>query len=439
MEEKKRNDQTGYDIRDISIWYDAFGLTYRLGKGDYLIMGIDKGSSLILNKKDFVIYSTDTDFNNIVNSGIDAADLFLERNGNHRDSVRPHTVRCNSKETLRLLMSIYAQNPLNKSLDDSEECIKTNEIEVKSLRRADPQILFNKLKALRLLISREESIPAFCVFSDKVLFDLADIQPMTKSGMLEINGVGETKYIKYGERFLNVIRECCYKNENKNESIIRQKDDKAGNLIHDQNSVITSKPKAIIKKNDPQPLISEKNSKLEKKKREQYTLNGEIYYLIRGRWVNSHFTSVSKEEMYKLNSLRVKDLNFDNIEPSELIKMAQEMKDSEDYIYSKRLFETLFEKCDEKEVVRSILSRYTSILRNLEQPKEAIEIAEKYISKYGNYVYTPALFTSLAGAYCDLGDPVEARKKANIANAMSGGNAGIELQSVYARIKAMEY
>ena len=438
MEEKKRNVQTGYDIRDISIWYDAFGLTYRLGKGDYLIMGIDKGSSLNLNKKDFVIYSTDTDFNNIVNSGITADDLFLERNGNQRDSVRPHTVRCNSKETLRQLMSIYAQNPLNKSLDELEECIKTNEMEAESSRRADPQIIFNKLKALRLLISREESIPAFCVFPDKVLFDLADKQPTTQLGMLEINGVGETKYIKYGERFLNVIREYCYKNENKNESIILQNDDKAGNLIHDQNRVITSKPKAIIKKNNPQPLISEKTSKPGKKKREQYILNGEIYYLIRGRWVNSHFTSVSKEEMYKLNSLRVKDLNFDNIEPSELIKMAQEMKDSEDYIYSKRLFETLFEKCDEKEVVRSILSRYTSILRNLEQPQKAIEVAEKYISIYGKYVYSPALFTSLAGAYCDLGDLVEARKNANIANAMSGGNAGIELQSVYARIRAME-
>lgn len=30
----KINESTGYNIRDISIWYDAFGLTYNLGKGD---------------------------------------------------------------------------------------------------------------------------------------------------------------------------------------------------------------------------------------------------------------------------------------------------------------------------------------------------------------------------------------------------------------------
>lgn len=98
----------------------------------------------------------------------------------------------------------------------------------------------------------------------------------------------------------------------------------------------------------------------------------------------------------------------------------------------------ILEKCDDREVVRNILSRYTSILRNLEQSEKAIEVAEKYISLYGKYVYTPALFTSLAGAYCDIGDYVEARKKANVAKAMSGENASLELINVYARIKSME-
>jgi len=116
MERHKINKQTGYDIRDISIWYDAYGITYNLGKGDYLIMGRSKGSSLNLNVNDFVIYSTDKDFNNIVKADIDANDLVLERNGNERDQARPNVVRCNSKETLRLLINIYAQNPDNREI-----------------------------------------------------------------------------------------------------------------------------------------------------------------------------------------------------------------------------------------------------------------------------------------------------------------------------------
>ena len=431
METRKVNEKTGYDIRDISIWYDAFGITYKLGKGDYLIMGVDRGSSLNLNKSDFVIYSTDIDFQNIVNAGIIADDLSIEENGNLRDHVRPHTIRCNSKDTLRLLMNVYAQNPLNR-LSNKENNSEINVIVSESSNNSNPQVLFDKLKALRLVISREESIPAYCVFHDKVLFELAEKQPTTKLGMLDISGVGENKYVRFGERFLDVIREFNHIDDNVLKSEIEYDNNR---LV--SNSTIANKPRVIVN-NSPQQSMNEESNKPVKKKREQYTLDGEIFYLMNGKWVNSHFTSVSKEEMYRLNAIRIKNLNFDNIETSELIKMAQEMKDSEDYIFSKKLFETLFEKCDEKEVVRSILSRYTSILRKLDQPKEAIEVAEKYIFMYGEYVYTPSLFTSLAGAYCDIGDPVEARKKANKANAMCGGNAGIELQSVYARIKAME-
>ena len=442
MGDRKVNSKTGYDIRDISIWYDAYGLSYRLGKGDYLIMGIDKGSSLNLNIGDFVIYSTDTDFYNIVKAGIKADDLILVKDGNSRDQVRPHTVRCNSKETLRLLMPIYAQNPSNREwpIEEDHKTVVYNE---DSSNKKNSKVLFERLKALRLDISREESLPAFCVFSNEVLVDLADKQPITKLDMLNIKGIGESKYIKYGERFLDVIRNF------KKQGMSEQEDPKVKydyNPMHEvstrqqiQNQLSRSnKPVATLKKTQQDSIKKIAKTSSVKKKREQYTMDDETYYLMNGKWVDSQFTTVSKEEMYKLNAIRIKNINFDDIEISKLIKMAQEMKDSDDYIFSKKLFDTIFERCSDKEVVRSILSRYTSILRNLEQPEEAIEVAEKYISLYGKYVYTPALFTSLAGAYCDIGDYVEARKKANVAKAMSGENASLELINVYARIKSME-
>ena len=110
----KVNKETGYDIRDISIWYDAFGITYNLGKGDYLIMGKEDGSSLNLNVKDFVIYTRDDDYKNIEDARLDADDLIMIKNGNQRDQVRPNTIRCNSKDTLRRLLEIYAINPENR-------------------------------------------------------------------------------------------------------------------------------------------------------------------------------------------------------------------------------------------------------------------------------------------------------------------------------------
>lgn len=67
--------------------------------------------------------------------------------------------------------------------------------------------LFDKLKELRLEIARAEKIPPYIVFNDKTLIDMCAKMPTTKSDMLDVSGVGENKYGKYGERFIAVIKE----------------------------------------------------------------------------------------------------------------------------------------------------------------------------------------------------------------------------------------
>ena len=67
--------------------------------------------------------------------------------------------------------------------------------------------LFERLKKLRLEIAREESMPPYIIFSDKTLIDMAAKMPSSKSEMLDVSGVGENKFAKYGERFLEVIEE----------------------------------------------------------------------------------------------------------------------------------------------------------------------------------------------------------------------------------------
>ena len=67
--------------------------------------------------------------------------------------------------------------------------------------------LFDKLKELRLEIARAEKIPPYIVFNDKTLIDMCAKMPTTKTDMLNVSGVGENKYGKYGERFIAVIKE----------------------------------------------------------------------------------------------------------------------------------------------------------------------------------------------------------------------------------------
>lgn len=66
--------------------------------------------------------------------------------------------------------------------------------------------LFEKLRALRLEIARQEKVPPYIVFSDKTLVQMCILKPQDRTEMLRVSGVGEMKYAKYGERFLEVLR-----------------------------------------------------------------------------------------------------------------------------------------------------------------------------------------------------------------------------------------
>ena len=78
--------------------------------------------------------------------------------------------------------------------------------------------LFEKLRALRLEIAREESMPPYIIFSDKTLIDMANKVPTSKEELLKVSGVGENKYMKYGKRFLSLIEEYIEDNPELNQN-----------------------------------------------------------------------------------------------------------------------------------------------------------------------------------------------------------------------------
>jgi len=69
--------------------------------------------------------------------------------------------------------------------------------------------MFEKLRELRMEIAREEKVPPYLVFSDKTLVHMCVEKPADRAGMLSVSGVGEYKYEKYGERFLEEIQKLC--------------------------------------------------------------------------------------------------------------------------------------------------------------------------------------------------------------------------------------
>lgn len=66
--------------------------------------------------------------------------------------------------------------------------------------------LFEKLRQLRLEIAKEENMPPYIIFSDKTLVDMCAKKPGNKNEMMQVSGVGENKYQRYGQRFIEAMK-----------------------------------------------------------------------------------------------------------------------------------------------------------------------------------------------------------------------------------------
>ena len=73
--------------------------------------------------------------------------------------------------------------------------------------------LFQKLYVKRKEIGDEEDIPAFFVFHESNLKEMASRLPQTEEAFLEIPGVGPSKLERYGGAFLQIIRAHCQERE----------------------------------------------------------------------------------------------------------------------------------------------------------------------------------------------------------------------------------
>ena len=67
--------------------------------------------------------------------------------------------------------------------------------------------LYEALRSLRTELAKAESVPAYVVFSNAALADMAVKRPENMVEFLEVSGVGEYKTARYGRTFLKVIRE----------------------------------------------------------------------------------------------------------------------------------------------------------------------------------------------------------------------------------------
>lgn len=95
---------------------------------------------------------------------------------------------------------LFAQDPVYMSVPAEVKPKKKKN----SVTQADDDLL-TLLKALRFRLAREAKVPAYIIFSNATLQDMAAKAPRNMAAFLEVNGVGQYKAEQYGKAFLSAI------------------------------------------------------------------------------------------------------------------------------------------------------------------------------------------------------------------------------------------
>jgi ATP-dependent DNA helicase RecQ len=66
--------------------------------------------------------------------------------------------------------------------------------------------LWERLRGLRLEVAKKLGLPAYVIFHDKTLKEMALLRPTTRDALLQITGIGEKKAERYGALFLEAIQ-----------------------------------------------------------------------------------------------------------------------------------------------------------------------------------------------------------------------------------------
>ncbi|WP_293716257.1 DNA helicase RecQ [Stenotrophomonas sp. UBA7606] len=73
--------------------------------------------------------------------------------------------------------------------------------------QAEDLALFNALRGLRAELAREQNVPAFVIFHDSTLRNIAEQRPTSIDALGRVGGIGGSKLARYGERLVEIVRE----------------------------------------------------------------------------------------------------------------------------------------------------------------------------------------------------------------------------------------
>ncbi len=106
------------------------------------------------------------------------------------------------------MVDVAMTKTVNKKVPRTPSPSRTTSYGTKTVPTDYDPVLFEELRTLRKHLSDKLKVPAYIVFGDKTLQEMAIYFPQTRDTFLTLNGVGAQKLTKFGDQFLTVI--CRY-------------------------------------------------------------------------------------------------------------------------------------------------------------------------------------------------------------------------------------
>ncbi|MCB9267772.1 MAG: HRDC domain-containing protein [Lewinellaceae bacterium] len=89
-----------------------------------------------------------------------------------------------------------------KYLDEYSAGEKKEKVDYRELLDEPSFSRFSEMRKIRKQVAEEEAIPAYAVFTNEELAELAKIEGLTEARMKSVKGIGQKKVEKYGHHFL---------------------------------------------------------------------------------------------------------------------------------------------------------------------------------------------------------------------------------------------
>ena len=113
-----------------------------------------------------------------------------------------------------------------KGLQERESFDRSNRPDYREILPPEEFERFRVLRDVRKKLAEEESVPPYAIFLDTNLAELSKLREVDETSLRKVKGFGEKKYVRFGVRFLELLRLSTQKENRDGADAVEESEEK---------------------------------------------------------------------------------------------------------------------------------------------------------------------------------------------------------------------